>query len=137
MAMSSGGEQEEAITGINVTPLVDVCLVLVIIFMVTAPMMVQPILKVTLPKATTLEGEEKENITITLGEKGEWCLNEEVLTKEAVAEKLLEKIKKNKDKFVIIRADQNANYGLVVEAMHMAKTAGSKKITLATEQKRQ
>jgi biopolymer transport protein TolR len=45
MAMSAG-DQDEEITGINVTPLVDVCLVLVIIFMVTAPMMVQPILKV-------------------------------------------------------------------------------------------
>jgi biopolymer transport protein ExbD len=135
MAISTSSEEGE-ITDINVTPLVDVCLVLVIIFMVTAPLMVQPILKVTLPKATTLEGEEKENITITLGEKGEWALNEEVTTKERVAEKLLSKIKKSKDRFVIIRADQNVLYGVIEEAMSMAKKAGAKKITLATEQKR-
>lgn len=136
MAMSAGSE-EEAITGINVTPLVDVCLVLVIIFMVTAPMMVQPILKIILPKATTIEGEEKENITITIGEKNEWALNEDMLkSKEEVAEKLLVKIKTNKDRYVIIRADQYALYGEIEEAMSIAKKAGAKKITLATEQKR-
>ncbi|MFH1824195.1 MAG: biopolymer transporter ExbD [Candidatus Firestonebacteria bacterium] len=136
MAMSVSSE-EEIITGINVTPLVDVCLVLVIIFMVTAPLMIQPILKVILPKATTLEGEEKENITITISEKNEWALNEETLpSKEVVAERLLTKIKGSKDRFVIIRADQNALYGTIEEAMSISKKAGAKKITIATEQKR-
>jgi biopolymer transport protein TolR len=132
----AAGDQDEGINDINVTPLVDVCLVLVIIFMVTAPMMVQPILKVELPKATTPEGEEKENITITLGPAGEWCLNEAVLPKTLVPEKFLEKIKKNKDKFVIIRADKDALYGDILEVTAMAKKAGAKTIVLATEQKR-
>ena len=51
MAMQVGDADQDEITGINVTPLVDVCLVLVIIFMVTAPMMVQPILQVELPRS--------------------------------------------------------------------------------------
>jgi biopolymer transport protein TolR len=135
MAMQASADEEE-ITGINVTPLVDVCLVLVIIFMVTAPMMVQPILQIDLPKASTQEGEEKENISITLGPDGEWAINEDVLDKEGVAAKLLEKIKTNKDKFVIIRADKNALVGSIEEAMSMAKKAGAKQITLATEQKK-
>jgi len=134
MSMQAGDSEEE-ITGINVTPLVDVCLVLVIIFMVTAPMMVQPILQVELPKATTPEGEEKENITITIGKNGEWCLNEALLSKEQVAAGLIEKMKKNRDKFVVIRADKDALYGDIEEALGMAKKVGAKTISLATEQK--
>ena len=74
MAMQSDSEEE--INSINVTPLVDVCLVLVIIFMVTAPMMVQPNMAVVLPKASTKEGENKENITISISDKGEWAINQ-------------------------------------------------------------
>ena len=65
MAISSGG-QGGPITGINITPLVDVCLVLVIIFMVTAPLFTQPTLPVDLPKARTAEGKETDNITVTV-----------------------------------------------------------------------
>ena len=57
---------EELMTGINVAPLVDVCLVLVIIFMVTAPLLSDPAIKVNLPKAKTQEGEEKDKITVTI-----------------------------------------------------------------------
>ena len=62
----SSGDPRGPITGINITPLVDVCLVLVIIFMVTAPLMMQPTLPVELPKAKTREGKETDNITITI-----------------------------------------------------------------------
>jgi biopolymer transport protein ExbD len=136
MAMAAGSQEQE-VTDINVTPLVDVCLVLVIIFMVTAPIMVQPVLKVNLPNATTKEGEEKENISITLGKDGEWALNEATLeNKEQAAELLLEKMKKSKDKYVIIRADRMVAMGVVLEAMGMAKKAGAKNISIATEQKK-
>ena len=135
MAMQSSADEEE-ITGINVTPLVDVCLVLVIIFMVTAPMMVKPMLKIDLPKASTKEGEEKENISITIGPNGEWALNEDILDKEGVAEALLKKIRSSKDKYVIIRADKNALVGEIQEAMSMAKKAGAKQTNIATEHKR-
>ncbi|MBI5203156.1 MAG: biopolymer transporter ExbD, partial [Elusimicrobia bacterium] len=63
-------ETEAEITGINVTPLVDVCLVLVIIFMVTAPLLSNPAFKVDLPVAHTKEGEEKDTITLSLSADG-------------------------------------------------------------------
>lgn len=57
-------DDTDLVTGINVTPLVDVCLVLVIIFMVTAPLLSEPVFKVSLPQARTQEGEEKEKIVV-------------------------------------------------------------------------
>lgn len=135
MAMQTGGSDEDSINGINVTPLVDVCLVLVIIFMVTAPMMVHPNMEITLPKASTKEAEEKENITISIGAKGEWAINQDIVGKEGVAEQLIKMIKLNKDKFVVIRADKDAPWGAAEEAMSMAKKVGAK-YALATEQAR-
>ncbi|OGF46326.1 MAG: hypothetical protein A2452_08255 [Candidatus Firestonebacteria bacterium RIFOXYC2_FULL_39_67] len=133
MGMQSGSEEE--INGINVTPLVDVCLVLVIIFMVTAPMMVHPNMELSLPKASTKEAEEKENITISISSKGEWAINQDIVGKEGVAEQLLVTIKKNNDKYIVIRADKDAPWGAAEEAMSMAKKVGAR-YALATEQKR-
>ena len=80
MGMQSGS-QDGIVTGINVTPLVDVGLVLVIIFMVTAPLFEQPALNVNLPKASTKEGEEKENITVTITPDGKIAINEQEVTR--------------------------------------------------------
>ncbi|MCX5776192.1 MAG: biopolymer transporter ExbD [Candidatus Firestonebacteria bacterium] len=135
MGMQTGGEEEEEIYGINITPLVDVCLVLVIIFMVTAPMMVHPNMDLTLPKASTKEAEEKENITISIGSKGEWAINQDIVGKQGVAERLLVMLKKSKDKYIVIRADKDAPWGAAEEALSMAKKVGAK-YALATEQKK-
>lgn len=129
-------EEDENISGVNVTPLVDVSLVLVIIFMVTTPLLTQPLLKIILPKAHTLEGEEKENVTITISKEGCLAVNEKKVGKEDILEYLKEKIIKNRDKFVIIRADQDATYEDMMFAMEIAKEAGAKKLTIATEQKK-
>ncbi len=127
--------RKELITKINVLPLVDVCLVLVIIFMVTAPLMMQPIMEVKLPQAVTIEGEEKENITITIAMNGKIAVNEKETTWEKLSAELTERVKRNQDKFVIIRADENASHGEMLKAMRIARDAGAKKLTVATEQK--
>src|SRR6185312_3454092 len=77
MAMSTG-DDDDIVAGINITPLVDVCLVLVIIFMVTAPIMSDPVIKVDLPRAHAREGEEKDKITITLGKDGQFALDDKI-----------------------------------------------------------
>jgi biopolymer transport protein ExbD len=128
--------EDESISGVNITPLVDVCLVLVIIFMVTTPLLTQPLMKIILPKAHTLEGEEKENVTISISKEGDFAVNEKELNKEEILEYLKEKLVKNRYKFVIIRADQEASYENMMFAMEIAKKAGAKKLTIATEQKR-
>ena len=132
MAMQSGGG---AITGINITPLVDVCLVLVIIFMVTAPLLTQPSTPVSLPKARTAEGKEKQNVTITITKDGRWALNEKEMPPAEVEAALPEKVASSADGYVIVRADKDASYALALEAMRMARKAGAKDYSIATEQK--
>ena len=133
----SGADDDDIISGINVAPLVDVCLVLVIIFMVTAPMLSEPVLKVDLPKAHTKEGEEKEKITITLGRDGRIALDyKEYRTYEAMEPDLKDKLALSESKLVILKADENALHGRLVELMAKAKDAGAQSLTIATEQKK-
>jgi biopolymer transport protein ExbD len=137
MAMQSSSEEEEIVAGINVTPLVDVCLVLVIIFMVTAPMMSDPVIKINLPKTHTREGSEADKITLTLGADGRIALDE-VIYKSApeMQEALKFKLSQSDSKLVILRADENAMHGKLTELMAAAKDAGAQSLTIATERQR-
>lgn len=128
-------ESDEPITDINITPLVDVCLVLVIIFMVTAPLFSDPPIKVDLPSAHTREGEEGDKLTITLSKDGEYALDAKKFTDpkllgEALKAALLEK----ESKAVILRADKDALHGQLTDLMARAKDAGAQSLTIATEQ---
>jgi biopolymer transport protein ExbD len=134
--MAGGSFSDDApITDINITPLVDVCLVLVIIFMVTAPMMSDPAIKVDLPRAHTREGEEADKITLTLGKDGDYALDYEkfadVKTLEA---RLRQKLAESDSKMVILRADKDALHGQLTDLMARAKDAGAQSMTIATEQ---
>jgi len=134
MAGSSVSD-EEPITDINITPLVDVCLVLVIIFMVTAPMFSEPALKVDLPSAHTREGEEKDKVVLTLSKDGQYALDsEKFATAEALVPRLKEKLAESESKLVILRADKDADYGPLTDLMARAKDAGARSMTIATEQ---
>jgi biopolymer transport protein ExbD len=130
-----GGTGDEPITEINVTPLVDVCLVLVIIFMVTAPLFSQPVMEVELPKATTDEGESTENITITIDPDENIAVNAKEVTIEELKPELKIKLQESTEKYVIIRADNLTNHGIVLKALDMAKELGAKKMVFATEHK--
>ena len=129
------GSQDDMVTGINVTPLVDVCLVLVIIFMVTAPLFEQPSLDVNLPKASTKEGEEKENITVTLTSDGKIAVNERVVSAEELGPALKMKLAGSGEKHVILRADKESLHGDLLMAMRLAKEYGARSMAIATEPK--
>lgn len=134
---SSVFDDDDGISGINVTPLVDVCLVLVIIFMVTAPMMSDPVIKVTLPKAHSREGKENNKITITLGKDGNLALDfKEFASFGAMEAELKDKLAVSESKDVILRADQDALHGPLTDLMARAKEAGAQSLTIATEAKR-
>jgi biopolymer transport protein ExbD len=136
MAGSSYSD-EAPITDINITPLVDVCLVLVIIFMVTAPMMSDPAIKVDLPKAHTQEGEERDKITLTLSKNGEYALDYEKFSDpKKLEETLREKLAESDSKLVILRADKDALHGQLTDLMARAKDAGALSMTIATEQQK-
>ncbi|MBI3548413.1 MAG: biopolymer transporter ExbD [Elusimicrobia bacterium] len=129
------GDDEELMSGINVAPLVDVCLVLVIIFMVTAPLLSNPAFKVELPKARTQEGEEKDKITLSLGADNRFGLDStEFKSLDELTPKLKERLAESESKLVVLRADRNAFSGQLTELMARAKEAGAESLTIATEQ---
>ena len=127
------GSAQRPFAEINVTPFVDVVLVLLIIFMVTAPMMQQGI-DVDLPETTTQNLRiSDEPLIITVKKGGVYYLaSTEVSEKELVA-KLQAILAGLDDKGVFLRADQSADYGSVVKALAAARMAGATKLGMVTE----
>ena len=125
------------ITKVNVTPIIDVALVLVIILLVTAPLLSVADLPVELPQARTREAEDERNVSITLSTTGALAVDEEIVSPEALRPALVSRLTKagNEDVLVVVRADSGAPYGAVKELLEEARAAGAKRIAIATRQK--
>jgi biopolymer transport protein TolR len=131
--MTSGGKHSELMSEINVTPFVDVMLVLLIIFMVTAPMMIQG-LNVDLPEATAKPlDSEKEHLVITINKDQQVFINDFEVTVEFLREKLVKVIQGRSDRDVYLKADKNIPYGIVVQVMAEIKGAGIEQLGMITE----
>ena len=126
------GHNRTAFAEINVTPLVDVMLVLLIIFMVTAPLMQQGI-DVNLPKAKGKEMPPEERISIVVRNGGAIFLNDNTISKQDMISKLSSIRQLNLD--VFLKADQDVPYGTVAEIMGDIKEAGIEKLGMVTEPK--
>ena len=130
----AGGNQkaDEPITEINITPLVDVCLVLVIIFMAVAPMAMTLGIKVLQSKAQASEGKADidENVTVKLTEDGQILVNGAKTEPAGLRDALLVAIGKSKDKMVAVTADEKNRVGQVVELLDTAKQAGAVKLAI-------
>jgi biopolymer transport protein ExbD len=124
---------DEPITAINVTPLVDVCLVLVIIFMAVAPMAVTLGLKVleTRAKAGT-QGKAgiDDNVSVKLTSEGKLTINGAEIAPETLEQALQAAVAKSKDGMVIVTADDTNRVGQVVTILDTAKQAGAKKLAI-------
>jgi biopolymer transport protein TolR len=131
--MHVGGGDRKLMSDINVTPLVDVMLVLLIIFMVAAPMMMQG-MDVQLPQtqSKTMESQE-ERLVITLNKKQEIFINEYRVSREELLEKLKAIYHNKKEGEVFLRADRSLPYGFVVQVMSDIKAAGIDKLGMVTE----
>ncbi len=131
--MAFSNNNKRSFSEINVTPLVDVMLVLLIIFMVTAPMMQQGI-KVDLPQARAQSfkaQEEKLMITVTRDEK--IFVNKNPYTLDELGKTLKAIQAYRKDKQVFLKADKDVPYGFVVRVMSEIKTAGIQELGMVTE----
>jgi biopolymer transport protein TolR len=118
---------------INVTPFVDVMLVLLIIFMVTAPMLVTGV-NVDLPQASTSPvSAQEEPLTVSIDKSDKiYLMNSEINKKDLVA-KLKNILDEKKESRIFVRADKRSNYGYVMEIMGKISQAGFKKISLITD----
>lgn len=132
--MEIGGGNKGLLSDINVTPLVDVMLVLLIIFMVTAPMMIQGI-DVNLPetRSKAFESEGERPLIITVNSRQEVFLNDYKLDENTIGKKLKAIFKNKPNKEVFLRADKNVPYGFVVKVMDNIKNAGIERLGMVTE----
>jgi biopolymer transport protein TolR len=138
MAMDLGGAKGGVKSDINVTPLVDVMLVLLIIMMLVAPLLQQGV-NVKLPVATnTVDKPETQGQTVVAISRDKTLyLNAKPIREGELATKVNELLENQKEKVVLIKADEEVEYGAVMAAMDQLRQAGIEDIGLVTERKRQ
>jgi biopolymer transport protein TolR len=120
---------------INMTPLVDVMLVLVVIFIITAPLMTSAI-KLDLPKTEAAQPvDAPKSVTIIVDKTGQIFLNDQMTSLSQLSESLSKTALNNKDTEVQLRADEAVPYGKVVEVMGVAQKAGLNRIGFVAEAK--
>lgn len=133
MKTYQGRSGKRLVADINVTPLVDVMLVLLIIFMITAPMMTQGI-NVDLPQTTARalrQGDDQ--VIITINEKGELSIKDIPVNKDLFFSELEKFYKIDNEQTIYLKADKKVNYGTVVQVMADIKNAGFEKIGIMTK----
>ena len=130
--MAGGAQQdnEEEITGINVTPLVDIVLVLLIIFMVTANFIVRETVEVDLPRAANGGETVQGLVNVVLDKEGKLFFDGAEVSEEELSRKVLEAVAKDKDTRAIISADQSLAYGRVMRLIDVVKGQGIAKFAL-------
>ncbi|GAA4358563.1 hypothetical protein GCM10023165_53580 [Variovorax defluvii] len=132
-AIGAGGQRP--LSDINVTPLVDVMLVLLVIFIITAPLMASSI-KLDLPRtAAGQPADTPKFVSLSVNAAGEIFLNDQPVSTEALAERLRKAAAAGPDTEIQLRADQAVPYGRVVELMGIANQAGLSRIGFVTEKK--
>ena len=133
MAMNSGGNNKRFMSEINVTPLVDVMLVLLIIFMVAAPMMTQGV-DVNLPKTTSKNIKTSdEPLMLTVNKKKEIFLESHAVALDRLELKIKKIFENRREKEVLLRADKDVPYGFIIDVMARVKNAGISKLGMVTE----
>lgn len=137
MAGFSSGDDEDIIAGINVTPLVDITLVLLIIFMVTTSYIVKAQIEIDLPKAASGQSELKETAALQIDADGNFFLNGERKTLEQIGTWAKAEKARNPEIRAIIAADKKVQYEKVVDLIDTIKVNGIEKFALNIVRKEQ
>lgn len=130
--LGSDGNDSGIMSEINITPLTDIFLVLLIIFMITSSAMIESGGKVNLPKAVATKSETR-GTTVTLTPKKEIYVNQKKVTEDALESVLKEALAVSADKLVILRGDRDVLFGDTVKVMSLIKRAGAAEIAIAAE----
>jgi len=121
------------IGSINITPFVDVVLVLLVIFMITAPMLVKDILEIKLPKTATGDGKAMQTLGIAVNRDGNLLLNGALIDDEGLRKASAEALAQNADSQAIISADVEVAYGKVVHVIDLLKSSGLNRFAVQIE----
>jgi biopolymer transport protein ExbD len=133
--MQSGGGDDDIVQGINVTPLVDITLVLLIVFMVTATFVSEQGLQVTLPKVATQENAPTPAITVSIGSKGELRIMKKDTDLEGLRRQMEVEGRMNPAVKVLVKAHKDVPYETVAAALDAIKLGGINKVALAMDRK--
>jgi biopolymer transport protein ExbD len=131
---TGGGRRGGTISAINVTPLVDVVLVLLVILMVASTYIVAQTLKVQLPRAKSTDGTAEKPTKIEILKGGTYRWNEEPIAETAIPEKMKEAIAADSEMSLVVSADKEVMHGNVVHVLDLAKLAGITKFAINVQQ---
>ena len=133
MVVRLGGEADEAITDINITPFVDIILVVLIIFMVTATYIVAPSIKVNLPDASTGDESQESSLGLTLLSDGTLYLNGEEVTEPRLREVIRTEKARDRDVVCLVAADRDTRHGAVVHLLDVVRQEGVARFAINIE----
>ena len=133
--LGGNGENSDIMAEINITPLTDIFLVLLIIFMITSSAMIESGGKINLPKAVATQSESR-GTTVTLTPKHEIYVNQKKVSEEGLEAALKDALNANANKIVILRGDKDVLLGDTVKVMSIIKRAGASEIAIAAEAER-
>ena len=135
MAGFQSGDDDDVISGINVTPLVDIVLVLLIIFMVTTSYIVRRPLEVDLPKAASGQSEVQKTFVFQVKKDGTYLIDNEVASLEAIGVRIAEALEEDPEMRAVIAADKKVEYQRVIALIDTLKTNGLEKFALNIDRK--
>ena len=130
---SSSQDDDDTITGINVTPLVDVVLVLLIIFMVTASFIVAPSIKVELPQVSKADDPPPRSLHFMVDQAGTIYLNDKKVDEASLPPLIQKEVAANADVQVLVSADKKVPYGQVIHLLDVVRSSGVKKFAISVE----
>jgi biopolymer transport protein TolR len=129
---ATNGRTQSSISDINVTPLVDVVLVLLIIFMVTAPVL-QSGIEVSVPKTRTVKEITEERVVISINKQQRVFLGNDPININQIKTKLTQKIRDPQHQSIFIRADEDVPFGVFATVMDAVKGAGITNVSIVTQ----
>lgn len=130
---NSSSEESDLLASINITPFVDVVLVLLVIFMVTTPILMKDLLDIHLPQTKSSDGPHINTLGVVINKQEQVLLNGSVVTESQLIAEIKKAVTENKETQAIISADIELNYGKVVKIIDLIKSSGLERFALQIE----
>jgi len=132
-SLDNSNDESGIMSSINITPFVDVVLVLLVIFMITAPMLVKEILELRLPKVSQGDGSVVQTLGIAINRDGNILINGTLSDEDSLRQAAMKALEANPESQAVISADQDVVYGRVVKVIDILKTSGLNRFAVQIE----